>query len=253
MQDRYAGDIGDYIKLSLLRRFAAHRNVGVAWWLTPNESHNEDGRFTTFLSKPDRWRHLDPVVFDALTTVFTVFANERSVAALQRCNLLRNASFAAQLLDVRLCPKRERAVHRADWFQSVQSAVSACDFVFVDPDNGIASENHDLCAPTSGKSITMSEIQALAADERTVLIYHHHTRRAGGHLAEIHHVIGRLSKCSGLVPAGALRARPWSPRSFFLVNASEQDLLAIEDFALDWQDHCVWHQAMSKREGEPAL
>jgi hypothetical protein len=44
MQDRYAGDIGDFVKLAILRALAPGWHLGVAWWLYPDESHNGDGR-----------------------------------------------------------------------------------------------------------------------------------------------------------------------------------------------------------------
>ena len=46
MQDRYTGDIGDYGKLGMLRYLAAAGpRVGVNWYRTPDEDHNEDGKF----------------------------------------------------------------------------------------------------------------------------------------------------------------------------------------------------------------
>ena len=39
MQDRYAGDIGDFIKLGLLRALAgSDLNLYINWYLTPDES-----------------------------------------------------------------------------------------------------------------------------------------------------------------------------------------------------------------------
>ena len=52
MQNRYAGDIGDFGKLGLLRTlYAAGFSVGVNWYLNPNltskELNNKDGKFRT--------------------------------------------------------------------------------------------------------------------------------------------------------------------------------------------------------------
>ncbi|MGN1144419.1 MAG: hypothetical protein ACI4SU_07600 [Anaerovoracaceae bacterium] len=45
MQNRYTGDIGDFGKLGLLRQLSgAGFSIGVNWYLTPDESHNGDGR-----------------------------------------------------------------------------------------------------------------------------------------------------------------------------------------------------------------
>ena len=53
MQDRFVGDIGDCLKLSILRRLSPGYRLGIAWWLHPNESHNADGRHTGYLHRPD--------------------------------------------------------------------------------------------------------------------------------------------------------------------------------------------------------
>ena len=52
MQDRYAGDVGDFGKLGMLRRIAATGlKVGVNWYLTfkPEEHVNEDGKHIGYI------------------------------------------------------------------------------------------------------------------------------------------------------------------------------------------------------------
>lgn len=44
MQDRYAGDVGDFVKLGLLRAISPGRKLGVAWYRYQDEAHNGDGR-----------------------------------------------------------------------------------------------------------------------------------------------------------------------------------------------------------------
>ena len=47
MQNRYTGDIGDFGKLGLLRVLQdAGFSIGVNWYLTPDENHNQDGKHT---------------------------------------------------------------------------------------------------------------------------------------------------------------------------------------------------------------
>jgi hypothetical protein len=41
MQNRYVGDIGDYVKLAILRALSSCRSLGVAWWLFSDESHKQ--------------------------------------------------------------------------------------------------------------------------------------------------------------------------------------------------------------------
>jgi hypothetical protein len=37
MQDRYAGDVGDYVKFALLRHLCPGRRLGIAWYLHPDQ------------------------------------------------------------------------------------------------------------------------------------------------------------------------------------------------------------------------
>jgi hypothetical protein len=69
MQNRYTGDIGDYVKLAILRALMHGRRLGVGWWLYPDESHNSDGRHISYLSQPEVWRRFDPALFDHLKAV----------------------------------------------------------------------------------------------------------------------------------------------------------------------------------------
>lgn len=62
MQDRYAGDIGDFSKLGLLRQLSAcGMAIGINWYLTPNERHNTDGRYVGYLND-DSFRACDDLL-----------------------------------------------------------------------------------------------------------------------------------------------------------------------------------------------
>jgi hypothetical protein len=65
MQNRYVGDIGDYVKLGILRALSPGYRFGVAWWLYPDESHNQEHRHIGYLQNPDQWWKFDPQLFDA--------------------------------------------------------------------------------------------------------------------------------------------------------------------------------------------
>jgi hypothetical protein len=98
MQDRYVGDIGDYVKLSILRALSPGCPLGIAWWLYPDESHNKDGRHIGYLGRPDQWRHLDPDLFDALAQM--VASDRRDVRALETADVLPGAIFASEVMPV---------------------------------------------------------------------------------------------------------------------------------------------------------
>lgn len=51
LQNRYAGDAGDFGKIGLLRSLARNEfKVGVNWYLVSDETHNDDGKHTGYLS-----------------------------------------------------------------------------------------------------------------------------------------------------------------------------------------------------------
>ena len=79
MQDRYAGDVGDFIKLGLLRALSPDRRLGVAWYRYPDESHNDDGRHTGYLARTQECASLDQELFAHLRDVVL---GERSIASL---------------------------------------------------------------------------------------------------------------------------------------------------------------------------
>lgn len=216
MQNRYAGDIGDYLKLALLRTLWPGHTLGVAWWLVPDETHNTDGRHVGYLENPDNWRLLDPDVFDGLGEL--VRSGKRTVADLEQLPALDGCRFASDPLPI---PKlySERPKARSDWFRRTLGAMNGCDLVFVDPDNGLEPDRFSPQSAKSIKCVRIDELRELANPERCVIAYHHQTRRKGGHKSEISHLAERLRK-HGFKSVDTLRARPFSPRAFLLLNAS---------------------------------
>ena len=98
MQNRYVGDIGDYLKLGILRALSPGFHLGIAWWLFPDESHNRDGRHISYLSRPDQWRHFDPDLFDTLQEI--VSSGRRHVHALEAADILPGAMFASEFIPI---------------------------------------------------------------------------------------------------------------------------------------------------------
>lgn len=237
MQDRYAGDVGDYAKLALLRALIPGRRLGVVWWRYPDESHTGDGRHIGYLNNPSQWRNLDPVLFDCLGGI--VRAGERTVSALQVEGLLGDAVFCDEVIPTGLSSGR-LTIERTAWFERVRSRVSSCDLVFLDPDNGLEPLSYSLGAVSGGKCVSVSQIKALMAPGRTLVVYHHQTRRKGGHLAELDYWCERL-RLGLSTDVDVIRARPYSPRAFFLLNASDDVRRQAELLAARWGNHMSWH------------
>src|SRR5512140_547619 len=91
MQDRYAGDVGDFGKFAVLRALATDRALGVCWYRCSGAGEaNNDGRHVAYLDQPERYRALDPGAFDAMANVVR---SERSLGALEACGLLPGATY----------------------------------------------------------------------------------------------------------------------------------------------------------------
>ena len=172
MQDKYAGDIGDFVKLGLLRAISPERKLGVTWYRFPNESHNTDGRHVSYLEQPDKYASVDPELFQYLRNVVR---DTRSITSL--LPVIPEAVSFDESLDLASVPARQRRDWRRAWFMRASKALSNCDVVFADPDNGIVDDcDRRKGAAIFGKQIPLDEVKSLAAG-RCAVIYHHNTRR----------------------------------------------------------------------------
>lgn len=73
-----------------------------------------------------------------------------------------------------------------------------------------------------------------------VTLLHHQTRWKGGHHAEIEHWADRLREC-GFSTVDAIRAKPNSPRVYFLLNAPPDIRQRAEEIEDRWDGLITWH------------
>jgi hypothetical protein len=125
MQNRYVGDIGDYLKLGILRALSPGYHVGV-------EVHNSDGRHIGYLGRADLWRHFDPYLFDTLRGI--VSSGRQSVRELEAANILPGATFASEFVPAG-GPPTQRGQARREWLEAVQRKFEGTDLLFLDPWN----------------------------------------------------------------------------------------------------------------------
>lgn len=230
MQDRYAADVGDYIKLGLLRALSRGRRLGVAWYLFPDEGHNEDGKFSAYLDRPSEWRALDPELFEKL---YEVRNSNRSVAGIQNSKCLDATFFDTRVPDGSH-PAGLRCEARTRWFGEAQNALRDCDMVFADPDNGLTDDQPKRRrSRTFGKQLPLSEARALA-DGRSAVIYHHNTRFCGGHDREVDRWLGEFGN------ALAVRATAYNCRTFFVINPDADLMERTRQFCDKWSGRRVW-------------
>jgi hypothetical protein len=234
MQDRYAGDVGDFGKFGLLRHLCGEMaqdeqpklKPGVIWYRVADETHNGDGRHTSYLERNPRndrrFRACDETVYDALAAV--VGSNRRSVAALERADLLPNAVYWDAVI----------STPRGGWFDRALKATAGCDLVFVDPDNGIECAGLRDTQARSRKFVFRSEIQSLVLQGKSVVVYHH-TGRLGGtaeeqtkrHLQSLREQLSLPQR-----PFGVLFRRGTTRAFLILPNQAHRDVLLERTRAL---------------------
>jgi len=172
MQNRYAGDIGDFGKIGLLRALqGAGLSIGVNWYLIPDET-NAVGRFTQYLADDSNsFRRCDETLWSALSSIVS---GQRSVSALQDAQLL-DASYYSDLLDLSGKTKAERRVFRDAWNEKARAALSGLDIVFVDPDNGLIVPSA-VGRKEEDKYVTPEELAAYYRQGASVVYYQHKAR-----------------------------------------------------------------------------
>lgn len=192
MQDRYAGDLGDFPKFGLLRQLCdgddnvAGLQLGVVWYLVPDESHNDDGKHIAYLRADSPHavylRSLDRRLYDQLAGV--VHSVERSTAALEAAGVLPPGTKTfGKPLDFSTLAARgsaDRLSYRKSWIEDALAATAGCDLVFADPDNGIRRSSHstDRTRTKAVKHAYLDELAEFAGRGQSLVIYHHADRSA---------------------------------------------------------------------------
>ena len=168
----------------------------------PHEAHNGDGRHIGYLNHPEQWRHFDPDLFDILVDV--VSSGQRNLRALEASDILPGAIFAGEVIPSD-GPLAQRQQVRHEWFVRMKDSLTEADLLFVDPDNGLEPAGYSHGSAKAGKSVLLSELHELARPGRWLIVYHHHSRRKGGHQCEIVYWAERL-RATGFATVDALRA-----------------------------------------------
>ncbi len=228
MQDRYVGDIGDFIKYALLRSLSIDKKLGVAWYYVADESHNADGKHTNYLNDPGKWRNLDPDLFDTLRSI--VHNNQRSLAQIENSGIIGNAIFHR----VGVPKARNSDLSRQSWMNDMRRKLDGCDIVFLDPDNGILPPNADRSSTNAHKYVLPDELKSVCTGRLAIL--YQHLDRSAVHNDQVRLRANRLSKL-GIKPDMAFHARRGSGRVFYIFNAGADCLEKMKSFAHIWQDH----------------
>ena len=181
MQDRYFGDIGDFVKYRLLRSLCGFTedggqlSLGVVWYL--NEEAG-DGKFVDYLDDCDSpYRTADKVLFDRLKCFRQVWtSHEMNYRRSRNVRLLEGSGLFPDAVWYSTCvpPLKNK---RSMWLQAALEAVRGRRVVFLDPDNGLVPSTlrHGKMA---AKYLLWEELEAFCSSETSphVVIYQHRRR-----------------------------------------------------------------------------
>ncbi len=236
MQDRYAGDIGDYGKLGLLRSLAsAGLHVGVNWYRIPNENHNEDGKFIQYVQASGKgsYRACDPLLWDALAHI--VNSGQRRVESLESPDIL-DAVFYNEPLDFRDVSFRKRAETRADWHRQALKKLDGCDIVFADPDNGLMVPSARR-SKRGNKYVLAGELYDYYRQGASVIYYQHKARRPDSFYMDQHNKLLQDERIKDAKGLGLKFTRTSLRYYWFLVRPEHADILHR---CIDFMLACSW-------------
>ncbi len=172
MQDRYAGDVGDYGKIGLLKCLNKHEfDIGVNWYLvsTPDMEKNPDGTLKQNDGRymiPESIQKCDPTLAKTLTKIAK--SGNRSVFAIQKANLIPNAVYYDERLTVET---------RSEWHKKALERFKDCNLVFLDPDNGLLVQSVSKRCAKSIKYAFYEEVKDYLDAGKSVVVYNHRSRK----------------------------------------------------------------------------
>jgi len=225
MKVQYFGDVNDYRKFALLRLLArdAELKIGVCWMMTEPDERS-DGNLRGYLRQPERWRQLDPDVFDALSKV----SSPPSVADLSRVEnegIISSAIFFSDSAP-------DELAKRTEFHNRCMLSLSETELVFFDPDNGLEVPSFKKGSKQSNKYAFYDEIVDHFERGKSILVYQHFPRKP--RTTFIREV---CSKASSIVA----NSRLWSletPYAAFLIIAhkdhSDRIAKAVEFIEQNW-------------------
>lgn len=172
MQDRYAGDVGDFGKIGMLRQIAgAGLKVGINWYRThkPEEHAKEDGKHIGYLHNK-LYQGCDDELLNALRSVVE---GCRSVAALENARLIPDAQYYSAILR----QGSNKSFCRDAWYRDSMKALANSDIIFCDPDNGLLVKSVSLSSAKSDKYVTENELVDYFLSGKSVVFYNHRCRQ----------------------------------------------------------------------------
>ena len=233
MQNRYTGDIGDFSKLGLLRALSnAGFSIGLNWYLTPNETHNEDGKHTEYLCQAEQYRFLDSQLFDELKAI--IASGRREVSAMEKPEILE-AKFFSEVLDFPRASKIREV--REGWNRRALHEMKGNDIVCLDPDNGLIVPSA-TGTKRENKYMLREELYKYYQQGSSVIYYQHKARRKDEYYQEQYaSLISGYPDATGLI----MKFRTTAQRYYmFLLQPQHEEIVKetlLKMLTSGWENH----------------
>lgn len=223
MQDRYAGDIGDFGKMGLLRALQAQGlSVGVNWYYVESLSaeKNSDGSYWREDGKyliPTRFQKCDKNLAEELTKIAQ--SSHRSIEALERGHFVSEARYYRAPVTV---------IGRDEWHKKALEELKGRDIIFVDPDNGMLVKSVGKKSARSVKYTFYEEVGDYIKQGQSVLIYNHRSRKREEEY--FHEISCKLREATGVLENDILTITfpRCSVRDYFAIPATSEHRDKIE-------------------------
>ena len=226
MQDRYAGDAGDFGKYGLLRWLSgpdAHGSVlrlGVLWYRFEDATPG-DGEHVSYLESPraPEFRRCDPDLFQRMRAIVY---GERSIAAVETSGALPEgtAFFTEKLVFERRESRELRASKRLRWLEAGLRATEDADLVFLDPDNGFEVASVGRLHAQGPKYVYYDDLRACWDRGQSLAVYQHIARHGTAEEQMATRLAELREHLDGAKSVFTLRWRRFTSRAYFVIPAA---------------------------------
>ena len=230
VQDPGTPDVGDFLKIGLLRWLVApspygrgHR-LGVVWLRAADEAVAPDGEPAVWLDPSSEagqdLRPLDRDLYDRLRT--NVALGDQSVSALEAAGALpKGTVFFDRVLsfaDLSSADGAKRTIRRERLFHEAMVAVGSCSLVFVDSDEGLRHADDSVLSSRlpAGDDISLAEVGRLL-DRGQSVVTHHLVDGSDAVAEQVESRMTDIYETLGAEPLAAVRGSRGGTRLFIVI------------------------------------
>ena len=218
MQQRYLGDVHDFIKLLYLKTLSKklEKVIGLNWYLVKteilgnNEKKLNDGEKRGFL-KSSYFKSLDFKIFKELI----IFRNEKN----RQVNKFTKTTHLKKY--IKFFNQHISFTDRKNWFENSITYFKNNEIIFLDADNGLHPESLSSKSKKSTKYINLNELKSLYNQNKSIIFTQFQSYNLE-HKIYLKKKIDLIKNTIELnVNCPTIRNRT-SPNTFFITLAQEQ-------------------------------